>query len=61
MREPWAGTPSGVSYIKAHTDVKVTNLPLSFSFLFPFLLLNDRTFSRSFCIVDWDLLPLYFN
>lgn len=57
----WAQTHLGFSYIKAHKDMKVTNLSMNYSFLFPCLPFNDRTSSRSFCIVDWDPLALYFN
>lgn len=47
MREPWAGTPSGVSYIKAHTDVKVTNLPLSFSYSLSFFSMTGHSLGHS--------------
>lgn len=57
----WPQTHLGFSGIKSHTDLRMANLSLSYSLLISFLPLNDRTFSRSFCVVDWDPLTLYFN
>lgn len=59
--EFWAQTQLGFSYSKSCKDTKVTNLSLSYFSLIPFPLFNDRAFSRSLCVVDWDPWALYFN
>ena len=59
--EPWARTHLDFSYIKVCANIKVNQIVTESFLSHPFLPLNDRTFSRSLCLVDWDPLALYFN